>query len=249
MSFQGKTAVVTGAGGGMGLAVAKELLAAGANVTLIDLKAPPEDPDTRTDAARYCRGDLTDDDFVRETLAESHERTGRLDYLVNGAGVLWFERDRSVLDIDLDDWNEIVAINLRSVVHTTRHAVPFMRQTGGGALVHVSSTQALRGDDNPQDAYQAAKAGIIALSKSFAIQFCRDGIRSNVLVPGPTQSPMQDRWHADPGLKRRTEEHIPLGRVGTPEDMAGAVLFLLSDRASYITGTELIVDGGLTAMP
>jgi 3-oxoacyl-[acyl-carrier protein] reductase len=132
---------------------------------------------------------------------------------------------------------------------TARHAIPRMQQSGGGAMVHVSSIQCLRGDDRPQDAYQAAKAGILALSKSIAIQFASRKIRSNVILPGPTESPMQARWQADPKLKHRTAAAVPLGRVGSVKDMADACLFLLSDRAAYITGTEVIVDGGLMARP
>jgi 3-oxoacyl-[acyl-carrier protein] reductase len=124
-----------------------------------------------------------------------------------------------------------------------------MQKSGGGALVHFSSIQCLRGDDRPQDAYQVAKAGILALSKSIAIQFALQNIRSNVILPGPTESPMQARWQEAPDMKHRTASAVPLGRVGTPEDMAEACRFLLSDRAAYITGTELIVDGGMMARP
>jgi NAD(P)-dependent dehydrogenase (short-subunit alcohol dehydrogenase family) len=252
MSFAGKTAIVTGAAGGMGLAVARDLLEAGAQVTLIDVKEDPPELAELGDAqrrARYVRADLTDDAATGRAVRSAHEATGRLDYLVNAAGVLWFGRDRSLVDIDLDVWDQVLAIDLKSIVHTTRHAVPLMRATGGGAMVHVSSTQCLRGDDKPQDAYQASKAAVIALSKSLAIQLAADGIRSNVLVPGPTESPMQARWSASPELRAATARAIPLGRVGTTRDMADAILFLLSDRASFITGTELIVDGGLLARP
>jgi len=115
--------------------------------------------------------------------------------------------------------------------------------------VHISSTQCLRGDDRPQDAYQVSKAGILALSKSIAVQFAKDGIRSNVILPSATESPMQARWQTNPALKARTAAAVPLGRVGTTQDMADACLFLLSDRASFITGTELLVDGGRLALP
>ena len=119
----------------------------------------------------------------------------------------------------------------------------------GASMVHVSSTQCYRGDDVPQDAYQVAKAGVIALSKSLAIQLAKRGIRSNVLVPGPTRTPLQGRWDSDPEAEARVAAAVPLGRVGRAQDMADAVMFLLSDQASYITGTELIVDGGLLARP
>jgi NAD(P)-dependent dehydrogenase (short-subunit alcohol dehydrogenase family) len=248
MTFANKTAIVTGAGGGMGLNIARDLLAAGAHVTMIDLKPePPADlPDGR---ARYLIGDVTEDTFVFKAVAQAYQETGRLDYLVNAAGVLWFGRDKSLVEIDLDLWDKILTIDLKSMVITARHAVPFMQKTGGGSMVHISSIQCLRGDDKPQDAYQASKAAMLALSKSLAIQFAADKIRSNCILPGPVESPMQDRWRENPAQKNAVAGAVPLGRVGTTQDMTDAVLFLLSDKASYITGTELIVDGGLTARP
>ena len=116
-------------------------------------------------------------------------------------------------------------------------------------MVHIATIQCLRGDAAPQDAYQASKAGVTALSKSLAVQLADHRIRSNVIHPGPTLSPMQQRWHDDPQAAAQVAEGIPLGRLGVPEDIAHAALFLLSDEASYITGTELIVDGGLMALP
>jgi NAD(P)-dependent dehydrogenase (short-subunit alcohol dehydrogenase family) len=243
--FVGRTAVVTGAGGGMGLEIATELLAAGATVAGIDVKDRPE----ALDDALYRQGDISDDNFVCQAIGSAYAETGQLDYLVNAAGVLWFGRDRSLVDIELEVWNRVIAINLTGCMLTARRAVPLMQKSGGGAMVHFSSTQCLRGDDKPQDAYQVAKAGILALSKSIAIQFAKDGIRSNVILPSATESPMQARWEQDQELKRRTAESVPLGRVGTTADMANACLFLLSDQASFITGTELVVDGGRMALP
>jgi NAD(P)-dependent dehydrogenase (short-subunit alcohol dehydrogenase family) len=243
--FVGRTAVVTGAGGGMGLEIATELLAAGATVAGIDVKDRPD----ALDDALYHQGDVSDDGFVRQAIASAYAESGQLDYLVNVAGVLWFGRDRSLLDIELEVWNRVIAINLTGCMLTARHAIPLMRKSGGGAMVHFSSTQCLRGDDKPQDAYQVAKAGILALSKSIAIQCARDQIRSNVILPSATESPMQARWDKDPELKRRTAAGVPLGRVGTTADMANACLFLLSEQASFITGTEFLVDGGRMALP
>lgn len=246
--FQGKTALVTGAAGGMGLAVTCGLLAQGACVGMLDVKPMPADVTSEL-PSHYFQGDLADPAFVQASIDALFERSGRLDYLVNAAGVLWFDRDRSAVDIDLSVWHRVMNINLTGMVHTVRSSVPLMQRSGGGAMVHFSSTQCLRGDDKPQDAYQAAKAGVIALSKSLAVQFAGSSIRSNVLVPGPTESPMQSRWQEDPQLKEATAASVPLGRVGTPQDMANATLFLLSDKASFITGTELVVDGGLLARP
>jgi 3-oxoacyl-[acyl-carrier protein] reductase len=243
--FVGRTAVVTGAGGGMGLQIARELLEAGATVAGIDVKDRPK----ALDDALFHQGDVSDDGFVRQAIGSAYAETGRLDCLVNAAGVLWFGRDLSLLDIDLETWNRVIAINLTGCMLTARHAIPLMQKTGGGAMVHFSSTQCLRGDDKPQDAYQVSKAGILALSKSIAIQFASEKIRSNVILPSATESPMQARWEKDPELRRATAAGVPLGRVGTTEDMASACLFLLSDQASFITGTELLVDGGRMALP
>ncbi len=243
--FAGRTAVVTGAGGGMGLEIARELTAAGAAVTGIDLKTrPPE-----LEAARFDQGDVSDDGFVGQAIAGAYSATGRLDCLVNAAGVLLLGDDRSLVEIELATWDRVLRVNLTGCMLTARHAIPLMLQSGGGAIVHVSSIQCLRGDDRPQDAYQVAKAGILALSKSIAIQFASRRIRSNVILPGPTESPMQARWQADPAMKHRTAAAVPLGRVGSVRDMADACLFLLSERAAWITGTELVVDGGLLARP
>ena len=244
-AFTGRTAVVTGAGGGMGLQIASDLLAAGATVAGIDVKDRPD----ALDDALYHQGDVSDQGFVAEAIGNAYAETGRLDYLVNAAGVLWFGRDRSLVEIELETWNRVIAINLTGCMLSARHAIPLMQKSGGGALVHFSSTQCLRGDDQPQDAYQVAKAGILALSKSIAIQFAKDNIRSNVILPSATESPMQARWEKDPELKRRTAASVPLGRVGTTQDMANACLFLLSEQASFITGTELLVDGGRMALP
>jgi 3-oxoacyl-[acyl-carrier protein] reductase len=243
--FAGRVAVVTGAGGGMGLQIARDLLAAGAVVVGLDLKERPAE----LAEAGYDQGDVSEDGFVGAAIARAADRHGRLDCLVNAAGVLLFGEDRSLVDVDLTVWQRVIAINLTGAMLSARHAMPALRRSGGGALVHFSSIQCLRGDDQPQDAYQVAKAGIIALSKSIAIQFAAERIRSNVILPGPTDSPMQARWQAAPEMKHRTAAAVPLGRVGSVADMAAACLFLLSERAAFITGTELIVDGGLTALP
>jgi NAD(P)-dependent dehydrogenase (short-subunit alcohol dehydrogenase family) len=243
--FDGRTALVTGAGGGMGLQIARELAAAGAAVTGIDLKDPPDGF-----PGIYARGDITDWLFLEATIGEMVGRTGRFDLLANVAGVLAFGIDTSLAEIELATWNRMIEINLTGSMLAARFALTRMRAAGnGGAMVHFSSTQCLRGDDKPQDAYQVAKAGIIAMSKSLAIQGAADGIRSNTVIPGPTATPMQARWQEDPQQRRATATAVPLGRVGEPADLANAALFLLSGKASWITGTELLVDGGLMAKP
>ena len=249
MSFAGKVALVAGGGGGMGLNIANDLIAGGADVGLADQKDAPEDLRAGPGRHVYHQGDLSEPGFVERAVAETVARFGRLDYLVNSAGVLWFDQDRSFAEIDLEVWDRVLAINLKSFVLTSRFAVPEMRKAGGGAMVHFSSIDALSGDAQPQDAYGASKAAVIRLSKSIAVQFAAEAIRSNVILPGGTLSPMQARWQGRPEAQAAAAGHVPLGRLGTTQDMSDACLFLLSDRASYITGTELIVDGGVTAQP
>ena len=249
MSFKEKCAIVCGAGGGIGLNIATDLLDREVNVSLVDLKPRPDSLGERIGRVQYFQGDVTDETFVKDFIHQTVFEFGRLDYLVNATGVLWFGHDKSVVEIDIDTWDRVMEINLKSFALTSRYAVPAICKSGGGALVHIASIDALRGDAQPQDAYGASKAGVIRLSKSLAIQFAKDGIRSNTILPGPVLSPMQARWEKDPAAFSAVEQHVPLGRVGQTQDIANACLFLLSDKASFITGTELAVDGGCLAKP
>ena len=242
--FEGRSAVVTGAGGGMGYATAALLAAGGADVVMVDVKDAPALPEG-PGRATYAQGDVSDWEFVSGVF----DGLDRLDHLVNGAGVLWFGQDVGAVDIDPDIWDRVMAINLKAMMLTLKAGVPMMQAGGGGSIVNIASIQCLRGDPAPQDAYQASKAGVIALTKSIAIQYAADKIRANSVLPGGAWTPMQERWDRDPDAAARAAEAVPLGRVGAPEDMANAICFLLSDKASWITGTELIIDGGKTAMP
>lgn len=249
MQFTGTKALVTGAGGGMGLAVANDLISRGIDVFMVDAKPEPSGIADGPGGYSFLSTDLRTETNVNAAVDAAIAFLGRIDYFVNTIGVLWLGRDRSAIDIDLDVWDAVFDINLKLDVLLCRKVIPEMKRIGGGSIVHFSSIDALRGDPSPQDAYGASKAALIRLSKSLAIQFAADGIRSNVVIPGPTLTPMQERWDDDAESRDRVAAAIPLGRLGEATDMAAVCVFLLSDNAGYITGTEIVVDGGLTALP
>ena len=249
MKYTGTRALVAGAGGGMGLAIANQLIGNGINVCLADVKERPEQIQAGPGKSIYLQSDLSDETAVENLVRQTADQFGGIDYLVNTVGVLWLEKDKSAVDIELDIWHRVMQINLGSMVLLTRNIIPLMQKNNFGAMVHFSSIDALSGDPVPQDAYGASKAALIRLSKSLAVQFAANQIRSNVILPGPTLTPMQARWEGKPELQQQIASHIPLGRLGSAADLANAAMFLLSDEAAYITGTELIVDGGITAHP
>ena len=249
MPFKEKCAIVCGAGGGIGLNIAIDLLDRHVNVSMVDLKPQPDVLNDNIGRVQYFQGDVTDEKFVKDFIRQTVSKFGHLNFLVNATGVLWFGQDKSVVDIDIDTCDLVMEINLKSFALTSSYAIPAIRKSGGGALVHIASIDALRGDEQPQDAYGASKAGVIRLSKSLAIQFAKEGIRSNTILPGPVFSTMQSSWEGEPTALNAVEQHVPLGRVGQTQDIANACLFLLSDEASFITGTELTVDGGCLAKP
>lgn len=233
----------------MGLEIACQLIQHGVNVCLADIKPRPDGIAEGIGKSIYVQANLSIEEAVADTIKRAQKEFGRIDYLVNTLGVLWLDRDKSAVDIDMQVWDQVMNINLRTMVLLVKHVVPAMQKSGFGAMVHFSSIDALSGDPMPQDAYGASKAALIRLSKSLAIQFAKDQIRCNVILPGPALTPMQERWRGKPKLQAKVADHIPLGRLGNAKDMADACLFLLSDNAAFITGTELIVDGGITAHP
>jgi NAD(P)-dependent dehydrogenase (short-subunit alcohol dehydrogenase family) len=223
----------------------------GARVVVADLNREAADETVRLvkgtgGEARAVLGDVAVEADVKRMIAAGAEAFGALHILYNNAGVLWKDRDRSVLETDEAQWDRVIAINLKSVFWVTKYGIPHLRRAGGGSIINVGSVSALAGFTRAQDAYTAAKGALISLTKSLAIQFARDGIRCNIIHPGIVETPMQAPYLTE-ALRKEFQAGIPLGRIAHPREIANVALFLASDESSFMTGAELVVDGGFTA--
>ena len=244
--FKGKVAVVTGGSGGIGLDVSKKLAKLKIKVLILDINKPNI---SKNKFIYFEKVDLSNENEINQAINKFIKKETRIDYIVNAAGVLWFDKDIGLEKIKNDIWDKVFTINLKSMLIVIKKILPNMKKNKFGSIVNISSIDALSGDDKPQEAYGASKAAMIRLSKSIAIQYANKNIRSNSILPGPVETPMQKRWKKNPNAKKNLTKIIPLQRVGKPENIADTVLFLLSEQSCYITGTEIIVDGGLKARP
>ena len=235
-SLEGKTALVTGGSRGIGRAIALELARAGANVTVSYRSGKDEAEAVAEEAgAKAVQADVADTDEAKRLVEEA----GELDILVNNAGVT---RDGLLARMPDDDWSDVISTNLGGVFHTCRAAARGMMKRRAGSIVNVSSIVGLRGNPG-QTNYAASKAGIIGFTKSLARELGTRGVRANVVAPGYVDTRLT-QVIADE-MKQLMLANTPLGRFGTPEDIAAAVRFLCSDEAAFITGDVLLVDGGL----
>jgi len=249
--LKGRTALITGAGMGIGREAAVLFAREGARVVVgdIDDKAARETVglvEAAGGEALAVTGDVAVEADVQRMVEEGVRRFGTLHVLYCNAGVLWKDRDRSVLETDEKWWDRVVAINLKSVFWATKHGIPQLRRAGGGSVIVMGSVSALVGFTRAQDAYTAAKGGLISLTKSLAIQFAKDRIRCNIIHPGIVDTPLQSPYLTD-AIRKEFETGIPIGRIAQPREIASVALFLASDDSSYMTGAELVVDGGFTA--
>ena len=244
--FKGKVAVVTGGSGGIGLDVSKKLAKLKIKVLILDINKPNI---SKNKFIYFEKVDLSNENEINQVINKFIKKEKRIDYIINAAGVLWFDQDLGLEKIKTDIWDKVFSINLKSMLIVLKKILPKMKTNKFGSIVNISSIDALSGDDKPQEAYGASKAAMIRLSKSIAIQYANKNIRSNSILPGPVETPMQKRWKKNPNAKKNLTKIIPLQRVGKPENIADTVLFLLSEQSSFITGTEIIVDGGLKARP
>ena len=244
--FKGKVAVVTGGSGGIGLDVSKKLAKLKIKVLILDINKPNI---SKNKFIYFEQVDLNNANEINQAISKFIKKEKRIDYIVNAAGVLWFDKDLGLEKIKTDIWDKVFSINLKSMMIVLKKILPNMKKNKFGSIVNISSIDALSGDDKPQEAYGSSKAAMIRLSKSIAIQYANKNIRSNSILPGPVDTPMQKRWKKNPNAKKNLTKIIPLQRVGKPENIAYTVLFLLSEQSCFITGTEIIVDGGLKARP
>jgi NAD(P)-dependent dehydrogenase (short-subunit alcohol dehydrogenase family) len=244
-----KIALVTGAASGMGESAARIFAREGAKVVVADVLEKEGHVVAASivsagGEAVFLRLDVSDEEQWRETVRETVERYGRLDVLVNNAGISGAVPDR----MNTEYFDKLMAVNARGTFLGMKYAIPEMQQAGGGAIVNLSSVSGFVGQEFVHMGYNGAKAAIRMMTKSAAVQYARDGIRVNSVHPGLMPPMRTSLTAADHKLREKVLESVPMRRHGHVEEAAYAILFLASDEASYITGTELVVDGGFLAV-
>jgi len=232
---------VTGAASGIGRAVAQRLIAEGARVATVDVAAGAPG-----DLALIA--DVSDEEAVRDAVARATEAFGGLDLVVPNAAVQLTGQDDRADRLDLAAWQRTVDVNLTGAFLTAKHGIAALLGAGGGSVVFVASPAGIYGIARGLDAYSASKGGVAALVRVMAADYAGDRIRVNGVLPGITETPMNDWWIDDPEQRAAIEASVPLGRAAQPDEIAGAVAFLASDDASYVTGALWAIDGGLTAV-
>lgn len=250
--LEGKVSIITGGGMGMGREASCLFASHGARVVLLDIdeSAGLETVELITKAggtATFVKGDVSDEAAVSSCVDKALEDHGRVDVLYANAGVLWKDRDKSVVDTTVENWDRVQAINLRGPFLLTKHGIPALQKSGGGSVILVGSISAIAGFSKPQDSYTCAKAALIGLAKSLAVQFGPDHIRCNIIHPGMIDTPLQAPY-LDDAAKQEIADSLPIRRLGVARDIANAALFLASDESTFMTGSELVVDGGFYAM-
>lgn len=248
----GRTALVTGGGRGIGRHLALGLAEAGADVLVASRKLDACEEAARAIGDLGRRGialqaDIGRSEDVERLMSEVLDRTERLDILVNNAAATW---GAPTLDYPLEGWDKVFGVNVRGLFYLSQLAARHMRDAGGGSIIHVSSVSGLRGaaeEAMPAVAYNASKGAVITLTKDMAAKLARDGIRVNGIAPGPFDTDMMAYVQSDDAKRDSLLRQVPQRRWGYEDDIKGAVVFLASDAAAYVTGHTLVVDGGMAA--
>ena len=250
MRLKGKTALITGAGSGMGRLAAQMFAREGARIVAADVI---EGSLSETVASVEAEGgsitavamDVTDAGSVQAAIAAGVKTFGRLDVLYNNAGI-FPDEDTSVVETEESVYQRVMDVNAKGVYLCCKYGVPELIKAGGGSVINIASFVALMGCTVPQDAYTASKGAVLSLTRSLAVQYGRDGVRANAICPGPILTPMLESLFPSEEERLKRLNRIPLGRFGRAEDIVYAGIYLASDESSWTTGTTFVVDGGIT---
>jgi NAD(P)-dependent dehydrogenase (short-subunit alcohol dehydrogenase family) len=253
MRLKDKTAIVTGGGAGMGQAVAKGFAREGAKVVVADVNSG--DGQATVAAIRqaegeaiFVRADVSKPAEVEALAAAAVEQYGRIDILYNNAAIQLHGQDARAHELSEEVWDRTYAINIRGVWLCSKYVIPVMLAQGGGSIIQVASPTGLTGCAPGYTAYSSSKGGVIALTRVMAVDYARDGIRVNAIVPGATETPLIAELLANEHTRQALAAMSPIGRLGRPEDVVGLAIFLASDESGFCTGGIYMADGGLTAI-
>ena len=251
MRLQGKVALITGAGSGIGRQSALLFAEEGASIVAADInrETTQETADMVKTAGGHAAAvgvDVGSASDCREMILTAESTFGKLDILFNNAGIM-LDDDSDPITTDETVWDRTMAVNLKGVFWGCKFGIPALLRAGGGSVINTASFVALMGAATPQIAYTASKGGVLAMTREMAVVYARQNIRINALCPGPLRTELLMNFLDTETKRQRRLVHVPMGRFGEAKEMAQAALFLASDESSYLTGTEFVVDGGLTA--
>ena len=249
MRLEDKVSVITGAGSGMGRVAALRFAAEGSRVVVADNHGEAAEETVRQvraagGEATAVRVDISIEGDAKAMIDTAIDRYGKLDVLYNNAGIMP-EDDHSVVDTPVEAWDQVMAVNVRGVYLACKYAIPHMVERHSGSIINVSSFVAILGCSVPQDAYTASKGAVLALTRSLAVQFAPQGVRTNAILPGPVETPLLMDWLLkDEAAKKLRLARNPTGRFGKAEEVAALAVYLASDESAWTNGASLVIDGG-----
>jgi NAD(P)-dependent dehydrogenase (short-subunit alcohol dehydrogenase family) len=247
--LEDKVALITGGGSGLGREMALLFAAEGAEIVINDIDVEAGERTKREIGSRalFVPGDVSHDPDTEKLFGAIREAHGRLDVSVQNAGIM-DPHDEGVVETPRQVWDRVLAVNLTGVFLCCRHAIPLMLESERTtSLINIASFVAILGAAVPQVAYTASKGGVLAMTREIAVEYARRGVRANAICPGPIRTPLLEYLISDEQKRSNRLNHIPAGRFGEPRDIANAALYLASDESDWVTGTEFLVDGGITA--